>query len=332
MQSAVTDQLLSPDGRQPCRFRRSDPWVHVRVGWTGRRSCETYISAQQPAPGTQARLQTSDVGPRRTGDNQIEATQGSPPSLGLTRSTGPNGPGHKGPAFLPRLGPRSTSQLKRSDYCRVQHDGPHQPRRGGVCYSEKGRARSGTQPHTQAAEGDHRGSRQTTADETRNLPHNRSSGRSRSVVCRPGPLCSNRDRTTVMTERTVSAPEAIRSVNRSEKPIAARCSSADDPRDGIDIRRIWPWTALLIWLIDLYQRGASGRPSPCRFTPSCSTYAGEALRSHGALRGLALVIWRILRCNPWGGQGYDPVPPLRAWRGQEPRKCSHDQLVNSSES
>lgn len=49
-------------------------------------------------------------------------------------------------------------------------------------------------------------------------------------------------------------------------------------------------------------------PPSCRFTPTCSQYAIEALRKHGPLRGLALAVWRILRCNPWGGSGYDPVP------------------------
>ena len=46
----------------------------------------------------------------------------------------------------------------------------------------------------------------------------------------------------------------------------------------------------------------------CRFQPSCSAYALAALERHGALRGGWLATWRILRCNPWGGAGYDPVP------------------------
>lgn len=46
----------------------------------------------------------------------------------------------------------------------------------------------------------------------------------------------------------------------------------------------------------------------CRFHPSCSDYAIEALVTHGAWRGAMLAIWRILRCNPWVAGGYDPVP------------------------
>ena len=66
----------------------------------------------------------------------------------------------------------------------------------------------------------------------------------------------------------------------------------------------------IIGFVRLYQ--ATLRPlmgGQCRFYPSCSDYALEALRTHGAFRGTWLATRRILRCNPLGGCGYDPVPP-----------------------
>ena len=47
----------------------------------------------------------------------------------------------------------------------------------------------------------------------------------------------------------------------------------------------------------------------CRFAPSCSSYAIDAIRAHGAARGGWLAVRRLARCHPWGGSGYDPVPP-----------------------
>lgn len=53
-------------------------------------------------------------------------------------------------------------------------------------------------------------------------------------------------------------------------------------------------------------------PPVCRYTPTCSQYAVEALTVHGPIRGSWLAIKRILRCHPWGGSGYDPVPPKKS--------------------
>lgn len=50
-------------------------------------------------------------------------------------------------------------------------------------------------------------------------------------------------------------------------------------------------------------------PAACRYTPTCSQYAVEAISTHGALKGGMLALRRICRCHPWGGSGYDPVPP-----------------------
>ncbi len=69
----------------------------------------------------------------------------------------------------------------------------------------------------------------------------------------------------------------------------------------------WP-RRVIAAVIRVYQVAASPFPSPCRFTPSCSSYALEAVERHGAARGLWLGARRILRCHPFGGSGYDPVP------------------------
>ncbi|HSL59383.1 MAG TPA: membrane protein insertion efficiency factor YidD [Acidimicrobiales bacterium] len=65
-------------------------------------------------------------------------------------------------------------------------------------------------------------------------------------------------------------------------------------------------------LVRGYQYLAAGRPSPCRYVPSCSSYALEALEVHGAARGTWLTARRLGRCHPWGGHGADPVPDRKA--------------------
>lgn len=68
-------------------------------------------------------------------------------------------------------------------------------------------------------------------------------------------------------------------------------------------------TWLLVLPIMFYQKFITPyTPPSCRFTPTCSEYARQALLKYGPVKGLWLAIKRILRCNPWGGSGYDPVP------------------------
>ncbi|MCA9558920.1 MAG: membrane protein insertion efficiency factor YidD [Acidimicrobiales bacterium] len=70
----------------------------------------------------------------------------------------------------------------------------------------------------------------------------------------------------------------------------------------------------IVW----YQRAVDGRPSPCRFTPTCSTYALEAIEAHGTRRGVWLAMRRLVRCRPFGPSGWDPVP--------EPSSSSHSNV------
>ena len=73
---------------------------------------------------------------------------------------------------------------------------------------------------------------------------------------------------------------------------------------------------ILIGLVRFYRLVVSPwTPAACRFTPTCSCYAIEALRVHGASRGGWLAVRRIARCHPWGGHGYDPVPDRRTRTG-----------------
>ena len=70
-----------------------------------------------------------------------------------------------------------------------------------------------------------------------------------------------------------------------------------------------PLAQLALFVIGLYRRGISPfLPPACRFVPSCSEYGYEAIARYGILAGGRLAVWRILRCNPFGGSGYDPVP------------------------
>lgn len=72
---------------------------------------------------------------------------------------------------------------------------------------------------------------------------------------------------------------------------------------------------VLIKAVRIYQNGISPlSPPKCRFHPTCSSYALEALQVHGAFKGFYLSVWRILRCNPFGKGGFDPVPEPSARR------------------
>jgi putative membrane protein insertion efficiency factor len=73
---------------------------------------------------------------------------------------------------------------------------------------------------------------------------------------------------------------------------------------------------LLLTLLAGYKRYVSPQlPVACRFTPTCSEYAAEAITRHGALAGTLLALWRLLRCNPFGGRGLDQVPEHICWHG-----------------
>jgi len=78
---------------------------------------------------------------------------------------------------------------------------------------------------------------------------------------------------------------------------------------------------VLVGMIRVYQVVISPMTGPtCKYYPSCSHYAVQAIRTHGALRGTGLALWRILRCNPWSLGGVDDVPPSRPRRNSLTRE------------
>lgn len=74
------------------------------------------------------------------------------------------------------------------------------------------------------------------------------------------------------------------------------------------VRRVGPIGHLFLLLLRGYQLARAGHLSPCRFVPSCSEYAAEAIARHGSMRGISLAARRLARCHPFGGWGVDPVP------------------------
>jgi putative membrane protein insertion efficiency factor len=99
-------------------------------------------------------------------------------------------------------------------------------------------------------------------------------------------------------------------------------------RRGVDLTVGRVMRALLSGLIVGYQRLISPMLAPrCRFYPSCSSYALEAVRVHGAAKGTVLATARVCRCHPWNDGGVDHVPPKGAWkpgalRHSEPTTCA----------
>ena len=76
-----------------------------------------------------------------------------------------------------------------------------------------------------------------------------------------------------------------------------------------------PATRALTAPIRFYQRVISpALPRRCKYEPTCSAYATEAIRTYGPLRGFVLAVWRVLRCNPFSHGGYDPVSDQRLFR------------------
>lgn len=94
-----------------------------------------------------------------------------------------------------------------------------------------------------------------------------------------------------------------------EAPLAAQIAGSMTPREGSQTRHLAPAGALILLLVRAYQRLVSPLfPATCRYIPSCSEYAAQALARHGPARGLWYAAMRVARCHPWAEGGEDPVP------------------------
>jgi putative membrane protein insertion efficiency factor len=89
---------------------------------------------------------------------------------------------------------------------------------------------------------------------------------------------------------------------------------------SLELAPTWGQRHALAW-IERYQHAFAGRPSPCRFYPTCSQYSHDAIELHGTGRGLWLTLRRLARCRPFGPSGFDPVPepaPRQVARSSRP--------------
>jgi uncharacterized protein len=99
---------------------------------------------------------------------------------------------------------------------------------------------------------------------------------------------------------------------------AGLVSRAEAPRERAKAR-LSPLRWLVVLPIRIYQRLLSPLLGQrCRYYPSCSEYAAQAIRRFGILRGLVLAGWRLLRCNPWSNGGFDPVEDQRLFKRRAP--------------
>jgi uncharacterized protein len=90
---------------------------------------------------------------------------------------------------------------------------------------------------------------------------------------------------------------------------------------------------LLAGLIVGYRRYVTPfTPATCRYYPTCSSYGLAAIRTHGAVKGTVLTVWRVLRCNPWTRGGVDHVPPHGRWRAPADPELNHSTAPVTTDS
>jgi uncharacterized protein len=116
----------------------------------------------------------------------------------------------------------------------------------------------------------------------------------------------------------------------ADERVSGPCSTGSE-QGAAPVEFVRPHVQPLVALLRGYQRWISpALPPTCRFYPTCSAYAVEALQVHGLLRGVALTAWRLLRCAPWHPGGIDPVPQGRRGRTAPPAGRTTDPRTRSA--
>ncbi len=206
------------------------------------------------------------------------------------------------------------------------------PGRLGLQHQQAGRQRRGSQPPAPEAARSRTGA---GGGAGRQLPGARPAIGNFTARRRPaGPLGPGREGAgegLTATERSPFAqpppghqgPRATR--RPATKQLAVAAPALGQPRGG-QPRRPGVAVKALTTAISLYQYATAHRSPSCRFVPSCSEYAREALERFGAARGTALALRRLGRCRPGGGFGYDPVPDEPAPKARGPAQGGKEQL------
>lgn len=109
-----------------------------------------------------------------------------------------------------------------------------------------------------------------------------------------------------MTRSSSNAATYSRRLLGIDLPMCSEPTSPGLTDSGLQPRSVC--ASVLLWFLGLYQAYSSRRPARCRYMPTCSNYAREAVERHGAVRGCWLGTRRVLRCNPFSSYGFDPVP------------------------
>lgn len=197
-----------------------------------------------------------------------------------------------GRRYLRRVAQQSPPRSERAPVDRVGAGVRCRPAHAGLRHRTPSRWRSHTKPATSAVAG----CVLRSGSGSRGLPARGGTGGRWAVLRQahragaPGAAVPARDTGGLAVSRAHAlGPTAGPGTPRSEGPLG-------------------PGARAFVFVIRVYQGVRSGRPSPCRFVPSCSAYGVEAIERHGAARGSWLTLRRLSRCRPWGGLGHDPVP------------------------